>query len=227
MLNVSEALEIEKMLEYSGFEDSAQQTIITEDGFESYDYILTLGDSDIVNLAKSFSTRTADAGKISFGLHWTNLLKANIHWSQDFSRISWTTSLIGIINADEFHTEIEAASQMARIRKHRLEESDSLSKAADPGKLKRHTDWITWSRALKNYPSTILGQDGVPLIYVIRECAETDYAIESQPDYDFEQLSINCVQLTGLTYKINSRKAHKLIHGFVQGETAEPWINPK
>ena len=71
----------------------------------------------------------------------------------------------------------------ARIRKHSLEESASLSKAANPGNLKWHKDWITWYRTLKNNLSDILGQYGVPLIYVIREFAEPDYAIESQPDY--------------------------------------------
>ena len=54
-----------------------------------------------------------------------------------------------------------------------------------------------------------------------------DYAIESQPDYNFEQFSINFVPLTGLTYNKYSRKVHQLIHGFVKGETAETCIKPK
>ena len=66
---------------------------------------------------------------------------------------------------------------MARIRKYSLEESASPSKAADAGNLKRHKYWITCSRALKDYLSTILGQDRVPLIYVIKECAAPDCAI--------------------------------------------------
>ena len=103
----------------------------------------------------------------------------------------------------------------------------SLSKAANPGKLKRHKDWITWYRELKNYLSTILGQDGVPLRYVIRESAAPDYVIELQPDYNFKQLSINCMPLKKLTYKTDCRKVHQIIHGFVQGETAETWIRPK
>ena len=57
---------------------------------------------------------------------------------------------------------------MDKIRNHSLEELDILIKAANPGKLKRHKYWITWSRSLKNYISTILGQDFVPLVYVIR-----------------------------------------------------------
>ena len=44
MVNVSEAFEIDNILEYPGFEDSAQQTIITEDRFGSYYSVLTLGD---------------------------------------------------------------------------------------------------------------------------------------------------------------------------------------
>ena len=81
MVNVSEALEIDKILEYPGFDYSAQRTIIAADGFGSYYIILTLRDSDIVNLAKGFSDRTVAAGKISFGLRRTNLLKSTIHWA--------------------------------------------------------------------------------------------------------------------------------------------------
>ena len=33
--------------------------------------------------------------------------------------------------------------------------------------------------------------------------------------------------LTDLVYKTDARKAHQLIHGLVQGETTETWINPK
>ena len=120
MMNVSEALDIDKILEYSGFDDSAQRIIITEDGFESYDDILTLGDSDIMNLAKGFSDRTVAAGKISFGLCWTNILQVTIHWAQEFRRIIWTPSLIGISNAAKFRAAIEAARQRASIRKHSL-----------------------------------------------------------------------------------------------------------
>ena len=131
-----------------------------------------------MNLAKGFYYRTVTAGKISFGLCWTNLLKATIHWAQDFSRISRTQSLIGISSTAEFRAVIEAARQRARISKHGLEESVSLGKAADTYNLKLHKYCITWSRALKNYLSTNIGQDGVRLIYVIRDCATPDYAIE-------------------------------------------------
>ena len=62
---------------------------------------------------------------------------------------------------------------------------------------------------------------------MIIESAAPDYTIESQPDYDFDQLLINCMLLTVLAYNIDARKVHQLIHGFLQGETAEILIKPK
>ena len=115
----------------------------------------------------------------------------------------------------------------SRTRNHSLEESTILRKAANTGNIKQHKDWITWSRALNKYLSAIIGQYGVPLRYVIRDSASPDYTIELQPDYDFEQLSINCTPLTGLTYNTDASKLHQLINGFVQGETSDTWINPK
>ena len=131
-------IKIEKILEYSGFDDSAQLTIIIADGFESCDDILTLGDSDIIDAEKGLSDRTVAAGKIRFGLCRTNVLKATIYWAQDFRSISLTPSPIGISNAAKLRVGIEAARKRAMIRKHILEESASLSKATNPGKLKRH-----------------------------------------------------------------------------------------
>ena len=109
----------------------------------SYYSILPLWGSYIINQAKGLSGRTIAAGKISFGLRWTNLLKATIHCAQDFRRISQTASLVGISNSAEFCTVIERARQRARVRKHILEELSSLIKVANLIKLKWHKYWIT------------------------------------------------------------------------------------
>jgi hypothetical protein len=82
------------------------------------------------------------------------------------------------------------------MRKHTSEELDSLIKSSDPGKLKKNKEWPPWSRSLKNYLSTILGQDGVPLSYVIRENEDPDYEDEGDDNYNFEQLSIKCAPLS-------------------------------
>ena len=118
MVNMSEALNIDKILEYSGFNDSAQRTIIVSDEFKSYDEILTTGNSDITNLAKGFSDRTVAVGNIRFGLSRTNHLKVTIHWDKDFRGISQTPSLNRTSNASKSRTSFKAARTRARIRKH-------------------------------------------------------------------------------------------------------------
>ena len=80
-VNVTEVLDIDRILEYSVLGNPAQLNGIVADGFESYDNILTLGDSYIVNLSKGFSDRNVAAGNIGFGLLHANLLKATIHWA--------------------------------------------------------------------------------------------------------------------------------------------------
>ena len=227
MVAPQEAADIDLILAYVGFTDPAHRIAIAEDGFESFSDILSLTEKDIYALAKGFGERTAAGGRINFGLRRTSLLKAVVHWTQDFRRISREVTLDGIADAATFRNLIERAKQRAQIRKHNAEDAEGISKAADPGKLKRQKEWIAWSRGLKNYLSTILGQDGVPLSYVIRENEQPDYDLESQADYDFESLAIDCAPLTGLVFKTDARKVHQLIHGFVQGETSETWIKPR
>jgi hypothetical protein len=76
---------------------------------------------------------------------------------------------------------------------------------------------------LKNHLSTILGQDGVPLSCVIRDTEAPDHELEDEVDCDFEQLTVDCAPLTGAIFSADAKTAHQLIHGFVQGETAEVW----
>ena len=63
MVNVSKALDIDKIMEYSSFDESSQRTIVASDGFESYDDIFTLEGSYILNVAKGFSESTVAAGR--------------------------------------------------------------------------------------------------------------------------------------------------------------------
>jgi hypothetical protein len=116
-----------------------------------------LTEKDVGSLPKGFAERTQANGKIIFGLRRTNLLKAAIHWAQDFRRISGVPNLDDVADQAEFREALETARLRAQMRRHNAEESDGLSKAADPGKLKRQKEWTTWSRALKNCLSTILG----------------------------------------------------------------------
>jgi len=49
------------------------------------------------------------------------------------------------------------------------DQSDTVSKAANPGKFKDKRNWLEWEPAFIHYLSTIHGVDGIPLCYVIRD----------------------------------------------------------
>jgi hypothetical protein len=91
--------EITQILQYCGFQVAAERTSIAQDGFESYDDIMLLTENDIASPAKGFAKRTNANRKIVFGLRRTNLLKATVHWVQDFRRISRDPSILDIANA--------------------------------------------------------------------------------------------------------------------------------
>ena len=71
---------------------------------------------------------------------------------QDFQRISREPTLDGIEDKSTFQEKIDSERVWAAIRKHNAYESGSLSKAADPGKLKKQREWIAWSRKSKELP---------------------------------------------------------------------------
>jgi hypothetical protein len=227
-LITGEAAKIVTILGHCGFINNVERTAIASDGFAwSCMDPLSLTIKDTSFLAKRLGERTAAVGRINFGMRRTNLLKGASHWAHAFRRISRRPTLDGAADADAFRILTETARQRAAIRKHNAEAPDGLSKAADPGKWKRAKDWTAWSRGLMNCLSTMQGQDGVPLSYVVRENELPDYDEELEIDYDFEQVSVNCAPLTGPVFKTDARKVHQLIQGFLQGEVAETWTKAK
>jgi hypothetical protein len=219
---LAEAAEIEVMLLHCGFTDPQERLDISRDGFEGYSDMNSLREKDISELAKAFADRTQANGRITFGLRRQNLLKSTIHWVQDFRRISRSPTLDDITDVNNFRAKIQTARERALVRKSRTEDSSS-SQAADPGKCKGSKGWLVWSRALKNYLSTILGQDGVPLSYIIRDEEAPDYELEHEIFCDYEQLTVDCAPLSGTIFSADAKTVHQLIHGFIQGETAETW----
>jgi hypothetical protein len=102
-----------------------------------------------------------------------------------------------------------------------MEQSDTVSKAADPGKFKDKRKWPEWEPSIVNYLSTIQGVNGVPLSYVVRDkaVAEADTVYQS-----FNEQAIACAPLEGPVFQADSRKVHQLLKSFLQSESAQLWI---
>ena len=215
---------MDTVLQWIGFENEATRERLRNEGISTFDDLKTMKEKDIRDLAESYGRRTAADGRFIFGLRRIRYLIGLIHWVQDFARISQTPTLDEFGgDADSFRSALDVAFNRAEVRRVEKEQSDTVSKAADPGKFKDEKKWPEWEPAFVNYLSTIPGVNGVPLSYVVREIEEPvpDATYES-----FNEQAIACSPLQGTVFQADARKVHQLIKSFLQTETAEQWIKP-
>ena len=215
---------VDLALQWIGFDNPATRIRLRTEGFEAFEDLESMKEKDIRDLAESYGRRTVADGRFIFGVRRIRYLLGLIHWVQDFKRISGHPSLDGF-GGDPiaFRQALDDASNRADVRKIEKDQSDTVSKAADPGKFKDERKWPEWEPAFVNYLSTIPGVNGVPLSYVIREKEDPDHSgvFES-----FNERAIACSKLEGSVFQADARKVHQLIKSFLQTETAEQWIKP-
>ncbi len=117
-----------------------------------------------------YGCRTIADGRIIFGVRRRRYLIGLVHWVQDFVRIGEVLTLAEFGGAGATsHTALETAFNCDDVRKIEKEQSDTISKAANPGNFKEEKKWPEWEPAFVNYLSTIPGINGIPFSYVVRE----------------------------------------------------------
>ena len=198
------------ILTWIGFDQEATRNRLQAEGFESFSDVLAMKEKDVRDLAESYGRRTVADGRAIFGLRKIRYLIGLIHWVQDYQRIGEEPTIVGIHNAAQFRTALDEAYERADVRKVEKDQSDTVSKAADPGKFKDERKWSEWEPAFVNYLSTIHGVNGIPLCYVIRELEN----------------AIACAPLAGSNFQADARKVHQLLKSYLQAESAEQWIKP-
>ena len=171
-------------------------------------------------MADSFQKRTI-TNQINFGMRHTKWLIAMMHWVQDFSRCSRQPTIDDFVTANNFK-QVSTAAQCASLRKVDMDQFDTISKAADPGKLKYERKWPEWYPAFVNYLSTIPGVYGVPLSYVIHKSQAPDHARNFAGNFTEEIIA--CAPIDGPKFQADARKVHQLLKNIFMAESAEQWI---
>jgi hypothetical protein len=216
--------EMDTVLTWIGFDDVDTRNRIRLEGFNEYSDLLTMNEKDIRDLAESYSRRTVADGRFIFGVRRIKHLLGLIHWVQDFQRVGEDPSLQAFGEDQEmFKDELSIAYYRAEVRKVEKDQSDTVSKAADPGKFKDERKWPEWEPAFVNYLSTIPGVNGVPLSYVVRE---VEAALDDAEYITFNEKAIAKSPLMGPTFQADSRKVHQLLKSYLQAESADQWIKP-
>ena len=215
---------VDQCLQLIGFGIPNQwESISTKAGFNSLDDLNDIEEKDSRDMANSFQKRTI-ANWINFGMRRTTWLIAMIHWEQDFYHCSKQPTIDNFVTAKNFKQALSTAAQRASHRKVDTDQVDTISKAADLGKLKDERKWPEWYPALVNYLSAIPGVYGVPLSYVVRENQAPDHTRDF--DGDFTEEIISCAPLNGPKFRADARKVHQLLKNFLMAESADQWIHP-
>ena len=213
---------VDQCLDWIGFGIPNQwASISTEAGFNSLNNLNDIEEKDIRDMADSFQKLTI-ANRINFGMRHTKWLIAMMHWFQDFSHCSRQPTIDDFVTANDFKQALSTAAQHASLHKVDMDQVDTISKAADLGKLKDERKWPEWYPAFINYLSTIPGVYGVWLSYVVRDNEAPDHARDFVGDFTEEIIA--CAPLDGPKFWAEAQKVHQLLKNFRTAELAEQWI---
>ena len=143
-----------------------------------------------------------------------------MHWAQDFLRISERPCVDGL-NAPLFLAELTTAGERAEARLCLEHQSDIKAKESTPGPLVSENKWVNWKPSFRNYLCTILGMNGTPLSYGIRENDVTDvtgdYSISNEQCVARSPLNSN-------SYEANISTIHQSIVSFTTSHPSEDWV---
>ena len=125
------------------------------------------------------------------------------------------------LDATSFTSALLTASRREEVRQQMSDTSNQKSKEATPGPLISELKWTEWEPKFENFLSTILGFNGVPLSYILRENELPD---KVGPHADFVDETIACTLLSGVSFEADRSTVHQYIVSFTSGQTSEDWI---
>ena len=216
---ISDRDTIIQILWWIGFRTAGQPTLIFDDGVDSWESIQMLSSDEVDAMAKTFMGRAANSGgRIIFGTNRTKWLKALIHWTQEFYRVSDVPT---IIDLDEitFKAALPTAEFRSKIRTTLKENKVPVD--ASPSLLKREAKWKEWEEKFLNYLRLHLGSSGVPLSYVI---CENDAPDTTTVFTEFINKKVSCAPLKGEHFDADKLTVLNFIVSFTTGQPSGDWF---
>jgi len=196
-----------------GFQDPVINQRIRDDAFQTWEDFKILTEKDISELSDQYAKRTQNEGRVHFGLQRTKRLKGLMHWAQDCYRCGETPD-INDFNLDEANSALMRA-------KARKDMKDSKEKVDKPSPLKGGNEFVKFISQLENYLESIIGVNGVPLKYIIRQ--EVQPGLQEQFD-SYHQKVIATAPLQGVYFSEDARTVHRLIAELTHGLPSEEYI---
>lgn len=212
---------MEVALFWIGFQVQDEVTRIIAQLGASLSDLVDYSTDDISALGKSMAGINPTRDRIHFGMLRTAQLKAMVNWAKDFDRRNELPSLDDFGDRQLFLAELRTADKRARIRRDLASGSESRAKEASPGKLKNEKSWNTWEQAFLTQLSILIGVNGVPLSYVVREDVTPDPTTVFST---FVEETVAKARLHGPEFEADTLQVHQLIRSYTIGENAAQWL---
>jgi hypothetical protein len=199
-----------------GFANANDRNLIVQGGITMLDDLSMVKEKGLRDMIESFEKRTADNGRVSFGLARANRMYGLLCYVHDCDRVNeqYDEDSITVLTLNQH-------IQYAEVRKGMSEHEAIHVKTASPGPFKEEKNWIPWHSQMEMFLSGLIGIAGIPLTYVIRTNEEGDYANE----YDnFIDEQVARAPLFGANFQADARMVHNHILSFIGGNNAEQWV---
>lgn len=184
------------------------QRIASEIFNDDFNSCMDLSISDLSEDFKTFSELLANAGRIRLTVGIKKKIKGFIQWCRDEIRM-------GRNPAFQVYPVATLTVLDKRMSTHDsfVKNSETMSKAAEPKEFTNDDNWDDWEPIFRRYLRCLVGENGQPLSYVIRDSDAPD----PTPHTDFLEMYINMAPLNGLAYEVDNQRVLTLLLKFTKG----------
>eukprot|EP00980_Cylindrotheca_fusiformis_P022724 scaffold9646_cov133-Cylindrotheca_fusiformis.AAC.7 len=187
--------------------DRKKQAIVDDFLAGGLEGLCHMTDKEISDTMASYAERTDGLFPIFLSPIHKMRLRSLVLWTRDRRRAGQAIEFPDGTTEDDFKTKIEESLLCENRRSARKKIGESYLATTFNSKLKGQAQWEGFEDKLKLTLGLILGVDGVPLSYVIRENDEPEFD-ETVP---FDEAVIKAAKLTGENFKFDAHIVHQLI----------------
>ena len=164
------ALTANQILAHIGIVPHNRRTAIAADflsgGLEG---LLQMTSDDVDHACNTYAKRDDGVYPVHLTPYHRVLLKGLVLWAKDYDRVGVTLEFPNNMAQDELRAALVGASQREQRRKVQKKTGEQYLDSEFNNKLKGTSQWYKWKEELDLTLSQIIGVQGVPLSYVIRE----------------------------------------------------------
>ena len=187
------------------------------------DGLVHMSEDDVRDACTSYAKRSDGNFPIILTTLQRQRMKSLVLWVKDMKRARQAASFPTGTSSADMLAALDASLERAGTRKEQKKVGETYLDHKFTNKLKSQAQYEKFSEELESTLSMIVGSQGVPLIYVIRE----EEAASFDDTIPYEEAIIQAVPLSGDKFNIDKRTVHQLVMNNVHEDSdAYTYVKP-